>query len=129
MNDDRFAPGLYVTDAEATSVAGDWRLAGWTPKVVRLPDDLEPDAARGTLVALGEVLGLGSRYAATWDALDDGLRGVPANTVLVWASGAAFADEHADVWARLGDAFAERVRRTPPFAVVLADAPRRPASG
>ncbi|MFT3875973.1 MAG: hypothetical protein QM708_06075 [Propioniciclava sp.] len=119
-----FAPGFYTTSADAASVSGDWRLAGWTPKVLRLPDELGAHARREVLLELGRALGAADPVLNT-GALDAALGRLEPQTVVVWARGAAFADEHAAVWSSLADVFVARARRAPAFAVVLAGADKK----
>ena len=118
-----FAPGFYTTKAEAASVAGDWRLGGWTPKVLQLPEDLGKDVRRTVLAELGRALGVGD--LATPDALGPALAGLGASTVLVWARGQAFADAEPAIWKGIGDALEKRARTSPDFAVVLAGADKK----
>ena len=113
-----FAPGFYTTKADAASVSGDWRLGGWTPKVLQLPEDLGSDARRTVLTELGRVLGVGE--IATTDALATSLGGVPAQTVLVWARGIEFADVQTAAWKSVADVLEARAKAEPAFAVVLA---------
>lgn len=121
-----FAAGMYVTGASAESVAGDWRLAGWTPRVVAVDtDETGKKARREALVALGRALRFGDAFGANLDALEDSLRDLTEPTVLVWAQGGAFADAHPAAWEAISDVLAARSRRTPPFAFVLADTPGR----
>ena len=42
-------------------------------------------------------------------------------TVLIWADGATFADEHPKAWQAISDVLAERVKGEPPFAFVLCE--------
>ncbi|NLE17938.1 MAG: hypothetical protein GX632_05275 [Propioniciclava sp.] len=118
-----FAPGFYTTKAEAASVAGDWRLGGWTPKVLQLPEDLGRDARRTVLAELGLALGLGE--LASPAALSEALGRVGASTVLVWARGQEFADAEPAVWKAVGDALEKRAKAKPDFAVVLAGADKK----
>lgn len=118
-----FAPGFYTTKAEAASVAGDWRLAGWTPKVLQLPEELGNDVRRTVLAELGRALGVGE--LATAAALSTALGGVAASTVLVWARGQAFADAQPAVWKAIGDALEARAKGGHAFAVVLAGADKK----
>ncbi len=120
MNASRFAAGLYSTSAEASSVVGDWRLAGWTPKVLSLGDDLGRDVTASTLVALGRALGFRDPEATTRANLAERLAALPEATVLVWASGQRFADDQPAAWRALSDALEARTKRTPSFALVLA---------
>ena len=119
-----FAPGFYTTSADAASVAGDWRLAGWTPKVLRLSDELGPQARREVLVELGRTVGA-LEPVTTTGALDAALGRLEPQTVVVWVRGATFADEQPAVWSALSDVFVARARRAPAFAVVLAGADKR----
>lgn len=121
---DAFAPGFYTTRAEAASVAGDWRLGGWTPKVLKLPEDLGREPRRTVLVELGRALGVGEDVTQP-SALASALAGLPVQTVLVWVRGATFADDQPSVWAALADVLESRVKRTPAFAVVLAGADKK----
>ncbi|HHU40154.1 MAG TPA: hypothetical protein GXZ45_12850 [Propionibacterium sp.] len=118
-----FAPGFYTTKAESASVAGDWRLAGWTPKVLQLPEDLGNDPRRTVLAELGRALGVGEVTAPA--ALGEALRKVGASTVLVWARGQAFADAEPGTWKAIGDALEKRAKTGPDFAVVLAGADKK----
>lgn len=117
-----FAPGFYTTNAEAASVAGDWRLGGWTPKVLKLPDDLG-NVRRTVLAELGLALGVGE--LDTPAALEQALTRLGASTVLVWARGQAFADAQPAIWKAIGDALVKRASVGPDFAVVLAGADKR----
>lgn len=119
-----FVPGFYTTTADAASVSGDWRLAGWTPKVLRLPDELGAQARREVLVELGRALGAANPVTTT-GALDAVLGRLEPQTVVVWARGSSFADEHSSVWSALADVFVARARRAPAFAVVLAGADKK----
>lgn len=118
-----FAPGFYTTKAEAASVAGDWRLGGWTPKVLQLPEDLGKDVRRTVLAELGRALGVGE--LASPAALGPALAGLGASTVLVWARGQAFADAEPATWKAIGDALEKRATTGPDFAVVLAGADKK----
>lgn len=118
-----FAPGFYTTKAEAASVAGDWRLGGWTPKVLQLPDDLGNDVRRTVLTELGRALGVGE--VASPLALASALGGLGASIVLVWARGQAFADTEPAVWKSIADVLERRAKVGPGFAVVLAGADRK----
>lgn len=121
-----FAPGMYVTAASAESVAGDWRLAGWTPRVVTVDTDATgARARREALVAVGRALRFGDAFGANLDALEDSLRDLTGPTVLVWTRGGEFADAHPASWDAISDVLAARSRRTPAFAFVLADTKRR----
>ncbi|TBT88704.1 hypothetical protein ET989_01855 [Propioniciclava sinopodophylli] len=113
-----FAPGFYTTETDAASVSGDWRLGGWTPKVLQLPEDLGNDARRIVLVELGRALGLGD--VASVDGLASALAGTAPQTVLVWARGTEFADQQAGVWKALAEVLEARAKASPAFAVVLA---------
>lgn len=113
-----FAPGFYTTRSESASVAGDWRLGGWTPKVLQLPDDLGGDVRRLVLTELGRVLGLGE--VASPAALASALAGVTPQTVLVWARGTEFADTQPNAWKAIGDVLESHAQAAPAFAVVLA---------
>lgn len=113
-----FAPGFYTTKADAASVSGDWRLGGWAPKVLQLPEDLGRDPRRTVLTELGLALGLGD--IVTPAALASRLEGVAPQTVLVWARGTDFADLEPGVWKSLADVLEERAKNLPAFAVVLA---------
>lgn len=113
-----FAPGFYTTKAEAASVAGDWRLGGWAPKVLQLADDLGNDPRRTVLTELGRVLGLGE--VASPAALADRLATVASRTVLVWARGTDFAESEPSVWKVLADVLEARTKDPDAFAVVLA---------
>ena len=55
------------------------------------------------------------------DALTDCPRDLTDPTVLVWADGATFADEHPKAWQAISDVLAERVKGEPPFAFVLCE--------
>lgn len=115
-----FKPGFYTTKAPASSVAGDWRLAGWTARTLRLPEDLGKDPRKTVLQSLGTALRFPEYYGANLDALDECLRDLDAPTVLVWMNGGTFADEHSAVWSKISDVLTDRVKAQPPFAVVLA---------
>ncbi|WP_232549864.1 barstar family protein [Propioniciclava soli] len=121
-----FAPGMYVTTASAESVAGDWRLAGWTARVVHVDTDEEGKRARrAALVEVGRSLRFGDSFGANLDALEDSLRDLTEPTVLVWARGGAFADAHPAAWETISEVLAARTRRKPGFAFVLADTKSR----
>lgn len=115
-----FAAGMYTTSAPAESVAGDWRLAGWTPRLLRV-GDVEKDARREALVALGRAMNFPDHYGVNLDALTDCLRDLTDPTVLIWADGATFADKHPKAWQAISDVLAERVKGEPPFAFVLCE--------
>lgn len=119
-----FRPGFYTTTADAASVSGDWRLAGWAPKVLRLPDGLGTQARREVFVELGRAVGA-AEPVTTAAALDAALGRLEPQTVVVWARGALFADEQPALWSALSDVFVARARRAPAFAVVLAGADKR----
>lgn len=114
----RFQPGWYTTNAPASSVAGDWRMAGWTARVVTL-DDLGKDPARTVVEAVATALRL-KDGPTTPDALATSLRGLTQPSVLVWTRGAAFVDAHPALWAKLADVLTARTKQQPGFAVVLA---------
>lgn len=118
-----FTPGFYTTRAEAASVAGDWRLGGWTPKVLQLPEDLGNDTRRTVLAELGRALGVGEQASPA--ALSEALSGVGASTVLVWARGEAFAAAEPGLWRAIGDVLEARAKAALPFAVVLAGADKK----
>lgn len=120
MNASRFAAGLYSTSAEAASVAGDWRLGGWTPKVLSLGEELGRDVTATVLVALGRALGFPDPESTTRANVAERLAALPDATVLVWASGERFADEQPAAWRAVSDALEARTKRTPSFALVLA---------
>lgn len=111
-----FTPGFYSTQATASSVAGDWRLGGWTPKVVTMGDEEPRDAQRAALTVLCQALGIEASSVAL---LGEALREVPARTVLVWSKGGSFADEHPRAWQSIADALQTRAAQKPAFAVVL----------
>lgn len=111
-----FAPGFYSTKAPSSSVAGDWRLGGWTPKVVTLGEEDPRDAQRAALTALCQALGIEASSVAL---LGEALRETPAQTVLVWSRGGAFAEAHPRAWQAIADALAARAAQQPAFAVVL----------
>lgn len=118
-----FAPGFYTTRSESASVAGDWRLGGWTPRVLQLPEDLGKDPRRTVLAELGRALGVGE--LASPAALAEALGRVGASTVLVWARGEAFAEAEPGIWKAIGDALENRAKVPPDFAVVLAGADKK----
>ena len=116
---DSFAPGLYTTAAPPDAVAADWRLAGWSPRILRVDLVDHEDAKRQVIRAVGASLGFPASYGANLDALWDGLRDVPGSTVLIWVGGSKFADAHPGVWDAVGATLVERTRSRSPFAVVL----------
>ncbi|MDO5535649.1 MAG: hypothetical protein Q4F65_13495 [Propionibacteriaceae bacterium] len=118
-----FVPGFYTTKTDAASTSGDWRLGGWTPKVLQLPEDLGRDV-RGTVIReLGRALDRTEADSA--DALASVLARQPEQTVLVWARGTAFADEQPSAWKAISTLLEERIAASPAFAVVLAGADKK----
>lgn len=120
---DAFVPGLYTTSAPADSVAGDWRIARWTPRVVHVDAQDEKDPQKVAVKAIASTLVLGE--VATVADLAKGLASVPADTVLVWAGGERFADDFPKAWDVLSKVLTERTASGAPFAVVLAGSKRR----
>ncbi|MFV0450999.1 MAG: barstar family protein [Propioniciclava sp.] len=116
---DRLSWGMFSTRAPADAVAGDWRLAGWSPRVLRVETDDRSDARRAALLALGQALGFPDSYGTNLDALWDCLRDLRGSTVLIWAGGEAFADAHPGAWKAISATLVERTQQQPPFAVVL----------
>ncbi len=119
-----FAPGLYSTAAPAESVAGDWRLAGWTPAVLRIAAPLGKQARREVLDEIALSLRLPDGSSTSLDALGAALTRVGADTVLIWEGGEAFADTHTALWKTVSEVLVTRTKQ-PGFAVVLAGVPKK----
>lgn len=114
-----FLPGLFRTSAPADAVAADWRLAGWSPRIVRVSVAARPEARHEALQAIGAALGVAPTFGVNLDALWDTLRDLAPSTVLMWVDGSRFADANPGAWAGIGLTLAERTQQQPPFAVVL----------
>lgn len=115
---DRFVPGFYTTKAAGDAVAGDWRLAGWTPRIVRITVD-EGNVTKAAISAIVAAVGAPQEFGVRLETLGTALDSLNNPTVLIWVGGSAFADAHPRSWEPLSAALTKRTTAGSPFAVVL----------
>lgn len=119
---DRFAPGFYTTKAAVDAVAGDWRLAGWAPRIVWCEVEDRGDATKSAVSAISAALGEPAGFGMSVDSLTATLARISEPTVLIWVGGSAFADAHPKAWDAVSGTLTKWTAAGGKFAVVLSGA-------